>query len=109
MEKQRIYDIRNNNMNPSQTLQISIDTNPGERTFSILDTGVGFTHEQLLEHVGTIASSGTKKFTELLHQSEEGNTSLESIIGRFGVGFYSVFVVSEKVEIYTRSEEAMKG
>lgn len=87
MEKQRIIDIQTNNPNPTEELLIKLETNVGERSFSILDTGIGMTKEQLIENIGTIASSGTKKFSELLQKADQQGKSVENLIGQFGVGF----------------------
>jgi len=106
MEKQRIFDIQTNNPNPTEELKIQLETDSGERSFSILDTGIGLTREQLIENIGTIASSGTKKFSDLLRKAEEQGNSVDNLIGQFGVGFYATFVVAHKVELYTKSDES---
>jgi len=105
MEKQRILDIKGNNQKGEQ-LVVNITTDTANRVFSISDLGIGFTYDQLQENIGTIANSGTKKFTELLRKSQETGSAMENLIGQFGVGFYSSFVVSDKVEIFTKSEES---
>jgi HSP90 family molecular chaperone len=87
MEKQRILDIQTNNPNPTEELKIGLSTDIASRTFSIMDTGIGLNRTQLVENIGTIASSGTKKFTELLKQSDSTGQSVDSLIGQFGVGF----------------------
>lgn len=106
MEKQRILDIQTNNPNPAEELKIAMSTDVATRSFSILDTGIGLTKEQLIDNIGTIASSGTKKFSELLKKSDQTGQSVDSLIGQFGVGFYATFVVADKVEIYTKSDES---
>ncbi|KAK7794537.1 hypothetical protein R5R35_009660 [Gryllus longicercus] len=73
------------------------------------DTGVGMTREELVANLGTIARSGSKAFLEQLKDNEV-NSDVSSIIGQFGVGFYSSFMVAEKVEVYTlSSREGSKG
>jgi len=109
MEKQRIIDIQTNNPNPSEELQMSLNTDTANRTFEIMDTGIGLTRDQLIENIGTIASSGTKKFSELLKKADTTGQSVDSLIGQFGVGFYATFVVAEKVEVYTKSDESAEA
>lgn len=82
-------------------LEIHIATDKLANTFTIQDTGVGMTHDEVVESLGTIARSGSKEFLRKL--SEAGDTPASSIIGQFGVGFYSSFMVADKVEVFTRS------
>lgn len=79
-------------------IQVSADEDAG--TITIKDFGIGMTHGELIENLGTIAHSGSKAFLNALKESGERN---ENLIGQFGVGFYSVFMVAEKVDVYTRS------
>ncbi len=89
-------------------LKIRIETDSQARTLSVIDNGIGMTREELIENLGTIAKSGTKAFVEALKEKKENALEL---IGQFGVGFYSVFMVAEKVEVVTRaagSEQAWR-
>jgi len=79
-------------------IQVTADEEAGEIT--IRDFGIGMTHDELIENLGTIAHSGSKAFLNALKESGERN---ENLIGQFGVGFYSVFMVADKVDVYTRS------
>ena len=79
-------------------IRLTIDAEA--RTLTISDDGIGMTREQVVEHLGTIARSGTKAFAEMLKQRGE-NT--EGLIGQFGVGFYSAFMVADKVVVQTLS------
>ncbi|MEC7274469.1 MAG: molecular chaperone HtpG, partial [Verrucomicrobiota bacterium] len=79
-------------------IQVSADEEAGEIT--IRDFGIGMTHEELIENLGTIAHSGSKAFLNALKEGGEQN---ENLIGQFGVGFYSVFMVADSVKAYTRS------
>ncbi|MCO1602855.1 molecular chaperone HtpG [Desulfosporosinus nitroreducens] len=82
-------------------LEIHIDTDDNSHTLTITDTGIGMTKEELVENLGTIAHSGSKEFFK--HLSAKGDQKDLNLIGQFGVGFYSAFMVADKVTIYTRS------
>jgi len=86
--------------NPDLDLQISITTDEEKHTLVIADTGVGMTMDELVENIGTIAHSGSAEF---IRQAMADQANSSNIIGRFGVGFYSVFMVADKVTIRTRS------
>lgn len=81
-------------------LEINIQTDSEAKTLTFIDYGIGMTREELTENLGTIARSGSKEFLEKLKESGESNAS---VIGQFGVGFYSAFMAAEKVEVYTHS------
>ncbi len=83
--------------------QITITTDEEAKTLTISDTGIGLTREELIENLGTIAHSGSKKFVQALDQSAQKESNL---IGQFGVGFYAAFMVADKVEVYTHSYKA---
>jgi TNF receptor-associated protein 1 len=84
---------------PEATLKISVNTDDGAKTITFTDAGIGMTHGELIDNLGTIAHSGSKAFLEQVKASK-GDTNL---IGQFGVGFYSAFMVADKVTVYTRS------
>ena len=73
-------------------------------TLTISDNGIGMNREEVVENIGTIAKSGTKAFLEQLKKAKESNEAIsdKEMIGQFGVGFYSAFMVAEKVTIVTR-------
>ncbi len=80
------------------------------QTLEVSDNGIGMTYEEVLENIGTIAKSGTSAFLEALEQAQEGGLTPE-LIGQFGVGFYSAFMVADKVTLVTRaagSDSAVK-
>ena len=87
-------------------VRISVDAEKG--TLTISDNGIGMTREQVIDHLGTIAKSGTKEFLTALGQDQAKDSQL---IGQFGVGFYSAFIVADKVTVKTRAagEPADKG
>ncbi|PFX28537.1 Heat shock protein 75 kDa, mitochondrial [Stylophora pistillata] len=84
-------------------LEINIATNQDRGTLTIQDYGIGMTEEELLDNLGTIARSGSKAFLEELGKLEQGDSREKSIIGQFGVGFYSTFMVADRVDVFTRS------
>lgn len=88
-------------LDQEQPLQIKIYVNEKNNTLTIQDTGIGMTKDELILNLGTIARSGSKAFVEA-SKNTPGEEAL-SIIGQFGVGFYSVFMVSDKVEVYSLS------
>ena len=81
-------------------LEIKISTDDTANTITIQDFGIGMTKEELVKSLGTIAHSGSKQFLEALKQGGEKN---ENLIGQFGVGFYSAFMVAKEVKVYSRS------
>ena len=83
----------------SDQLSVSLEINKKSKTLSISDNGIGMNHGDLLETLGTIARSGTGAFLESLKEGEKGELGL---IGKFGVGFYSAFMVAETVDVLTR-------
>jgi molecular chaperone HtpG len=88
-------------------LRIRIDTDSSNRTVSISDNGIGMTRAEVVENIGTIAKSGTRELLEQLRESGEADQPSD-FIGQFGVGFYSSFMVSDRVTLETRraGEEA---
>lgn len=83
-----------------QNLEIRIDFDKDKKILNIHDTGIGMTEDEIVNDIGTIAKSGT---AELLNQLQENKEDLGNIIGKFGVGFYSVFMVAKEVVIKTKS------
>lgn len=81
-------------------LEIKITFNEEEKTITISDTGIGMTKEELIENIGTIAKSGSAEF---IKQMADNKADASNIIGKFGVGFYSVFMAAKDVVIKTRS------
>jgi len=83
-----------------QPLEIRIEADKDKKILTISDNGIGMTEAELVENIGTIAHSGSASFLKAL---KESGTSADGIIGRFGVGFYSVYMVAKSVRIVTKS------
>ena len=96
------YTSLNEDLNVDRTkLQIRIELDPTLRTLTIIDNGIGMTKEEVEDNLGVIAKSGSYNFKKNLENVDKQEEV--DIIGQFGVGFYSAFMVAEKVEVYTQS------
>jgi TNF receptor-associated protein 1 len=102
LEKARFMKVAGEELaQPEKPLEINIFTDKSENTITIQDYGLGMNEDELIENIGTIARSGSKAFVKAMNDTNQGK--MESIIGQFGVGFYSTFMVSDKVEVYSQS------
>lgn len=91
--------------------KIKITPDGIKQTLEIADNGIGMTYEEVLENIGTIAQSGTSAFLKAIEQAQSSDLLTPELIGQFGVGFYSSFIVAEKVTLITRaagSDKAVK-
>lgn len=88
---------------PDKELRIDIKIDEEKQTFSISDTGLGMTKDDLINQLGTVAKSGTSEFIAQLKKGKDKADG--SLIGQFGVGFYSVYMVTDKVSVKTRNYE----
>ncbi|MEK9863869.1 MAG: molecular chaperone HtpG [Verrucomicrobiota bacterium] len=86
---------------PETDLKISIATDDQANTITITDTGIGMTRDELIENLGTIAHSGSKAFLKQISEGKEKPDA--NLIGQFGVGFYSAFMVASEVKVNSRS------
>ena len=82
-------------------LQIRVSYDSEARTITVADNGIGMSRQEVIEHIGTIAKSGTREFLQALTGDQRKDASL---IGQFGVGFYSAFIVADRVTLTTRRE-----
>ena len=87
-------------LDPGAELQIRITADKEQRLITIQDTGIGMTHDEIIENLGTIAQSGARKF---MQAAQDKQADFSQVIGQFGVGFYSVFMVAEWVRVTSRS------
>ncbi len=107
LDKYRFEALTNDALDASDELEIRLTTNVEEGTLTIWDSGIGMTQDELVTNLGTIAHSGTKKFLQQIKDSDKG----VELIGQFGVGFYSAFLVADQVDVISRaagSEDAFK-
>ncbi|MFT5138237.1 MAG: molecular chaperone HtpG [Arenicella sp.] len=86
-------------LNDEEELAVTISVDKNANTLTITDNGIGMSHDEVIENIGTIARSGTKKFMEAMKADK--NKSDANLIGQFGVGFYSAFMVADKVSLVT--------
>ena len=100
IDKLRFMAVTNSALNESDTdlkIRVSLDKSAG--TITIVDNGIGMSRDEVIANIGTIAKSGTKEFFAKLTGDQQKDASL---IGQFGVGFYSAFIVADKVSLVTR-------
>lgn len=91
-----------------EDLYISINPDKDNRTITIIDNGIGMSKEELEDNLGTIAKSGSLAFKEKLAQDDPNYSDID-VIGQFGVGFYSAFMIAKKVEVFTKQYGAEKS
>ena len=101
LDRMRFERVTNETLRDSDELTIRLEFDTENRMLSIIDNGIGMTEEDVIQNLGTIARSGTKEFLEAMKKKEEQQLPPE-LIGQFGVGFYSSFMVAEKVTVVTR-------
>ncbi|KAK4488222.1 hypothetical protein RD792_003967 [Penstemon davidsonii] len=108
LDKLRFLSVTEPNLlNDGFDLDIRIQTDKDNGIITLTDTGIGMTRQELVDCLGTIAQSGTAKFLKTLKDSKDAGSD-SNLIGQFGVGFYSAFLVSERVEVSTKSPKSDK-
>jgi molecular chaperone HtpG len=89
-------------MGADDKLEIWIESDPEARTVTISDNGIGMNREEVVANIGTIAKSGTRELLQALREKQQSSETLTTLIGQFGVGFYSAFMVADRVSLVTR-------
>lgn len=93
-------------MEPEKELSITLTTDEAAGTLRIVDSGIGMSKQELMENIGTIAHSGSKAFVKKARESGMSGPDLETnLIGQFGVGFYSAFMVADEIVVYSKSAD----
>ena len=100
LDKLRFEAITRPELQPASELEIRLEVDPATRTLSVWDNGIGMAREDVVENIGTIARSGTREFLKAV-RDQQGQVPPE-LIGQFGVGFYSSFMVAERIVLVTR-------
>ena len=101
LDKLRIESLTNTELlGGNEDFEIFIVPDADTKTITISDNGIGMTRDEVINNIGTIAKSGTKDFLDKIRESS--NAAAQELIGQFGVGFYSAFIVADKVELITR-------
>ena len=102
LDRLRFEVLTNRELVPADhTYEIRLKPNLAARTLTIADTGIGMSRQELIDHIGTIARSGTQELRKNIKETKSAE-ALAELIGQFGVGFYSAFMVADKVSIVTR-------
>lgn len=106
IDKRKFLGLTDKTITQAEENFIRIELDKAARRLTITDTGIGMSQGEVVEHIGTIAKSGTK---EILQQMKESGASTTDLIGQFGVGFYSAFMVAEKITLLTRRANEEKA
>ncbi len=108
LDKLRLEAYRDKDLEvDTSDLHVELETDPVARTLTVRDNGIGMTRDEVVTLIGTIAKSGTAEFLAKLKESKEAQT--DELIGQFGVGFYSSFMVADKVTLVTRRAGSGEG
>lgn len=103
LDKLRLEALTSEDITMTSEPKIFIQVDRDARTISISDNGIGMSREEIVENIGTIAKSGTKEFmSKIRERREKGEAVSAELIGQFGVGFYSAFMIADRVSLLTR-------
>ncbi|OLY78836.1 Heat shock protein 75 kDa, mitochondrial, partial [Smittium mucronatum] len=103
MEKLRYLSLTDTSLARESEPQIEINVDKDNKTISFQDHGIGMTDKELIENLGTIARSGSKKYMEDLKSDTSSSDAAKNIVGQFGVGFYSGFMIGDSIDVYSKS------
>ncbi len=107
IDKYHLLSLTDDKLEKRSDYEIRLTFDKKKRTLNVSDNGIGMTHDELVDHLGTIASSGSRDFLDKI--SDENIKKDANIIGQFGVGFYSAFMVAKKVVVETKSPYSDKA
>lgn len=107
IDKYKYLELTSEGKLPGKNYEIWIEPNKAERTLTITDNGIGMSKDELIQNLGTIAHSGSKEFLNKIKEAKEKNDL--DIIGQFGVGFYSAFMIADNIEVHTKSVNENSG
>jgi molecular chaperone HtpG len=109
LDKVRFEAISTPELAPERELEITLEVDAQARTLAVYDNGIGMSREEVVQNLGTIARSGTREFLKALREAQSAGTP--ELIGQFGVGFYSSFMVADRITVVTRragTEDAVR-
>src|SRR6185436_4070443 len=101
LDKLRFERLTQSELGDGAELQIRLEPDRQARTISVVDNGIGMNRAEVIKNIGTIAKSGTKEFLKAA-KAAQGKELAPELIGQFGVGFYSAFMVADRVTLLTR-------
>ncbi len=107
IDKYKYLELTSEGKVPGKNYEIWVQPDKANRTLTITDNGIGMTKDELIQNLGTIAHSGSKEFLNKIKEAKEKNEL--DIIGQFGVGFYSAFMVADNIEVHTKSVNENTG
>jgi len=99
--KQLTGEVKSEGVDAHLPLEIRISVDDTKKTITIQDTGIGMAKDEMIDFLGRIGHSGTGEFLKLVEKGQAGN-----LIGQFGVGFYSAFMVSKRIKVYSKSAKS---
>ena len=102
LDKLRFEQLTRSDLGPVGEPEIVLDIDKDARTLAVRDSGVGMTRDEVVRNIGTIARSGTREFLARARETHADAGQAPTLIGQFGVGFYSAFMVADRIEVVTR-------